>query len=669
MRSGSTRRQLSLTQKTALLSLVPIVALGFALARVLQAQLVKQTLTDAAQSAGLIARIGIQPQLSRRDMGNGLTPAKVRKLDEQLSGREATRYLARIKIWNTTHRVIYSDDASLIGRTLAPSDDLTDALAGRPHPAVIVTPSRHSETASEVGLGQLVEVYVPLRFASASAPAGVFEMYLSYKPIAATIARDKRMIALVVFLGLALLWAVLFRIVAGASRRLQRQAEENHRLARFDPLTGLPNRTLFIERLTSELHRVRARGEAAAVLLLDLDGFNEINDTLGYATGDAVICELGRRMRAELGPDTLVARLGEDEYAVLRSPVEGPGDALRSAASIQASLDTPFPLEEGMLDGGTLHVEASIGIALAPEHAKDPETLLRRADAALDRAKSSRSRIEVYAPENDPFDAARLALLSQIRPALDRGELILHYQPQADLRSGRIVGVEALLRWQHPERGLLGPDQFIPLIEQTSLVGPVAMHVIDQALAQAARWRELGLHLTSAINLSARNLHDQELPQKIAGLLEEHGAAAGDLIVEITESAALADPQRAVDVLERLRAMGVCVSIDDFGSGNASIAYLTRLPANEIKIDRSFITDMCTSPRDEAIVRSTIDLASHLGLRVVAEGIESEDVRDRLTALGCEIGQGYLIARPASARELTEWLTAGADRLEQPLHA
>jgi diguanylate cyclase (GGDEF)-like protein len=483
--------------------------------------------------------------------------------------------------------------------------------------------------------------------------------------VALALASDKRTIAPVVFLGLAL-WAVLFRILAGASRRLARQAEENERLAHYDQLTGLPNRTLFIERLAAELRRGHARGEAAAVLLLDVDGFKEINDTLGYGTGDALLREIGWRLRSELGPDALVARLGEDEYAVLCPRVEGEADARAAGVRLQSRLETPFPLDEGALDGGALHIEASVGIAIVPDHAAGPEMLLRRADMALYRAKSNLSRIEVYAPEHDRFDAARLALLGQIHPALERGELILRYQPKADLQSGRIVGVEALLRWQHPERGLLEPAEFVPLIEQTSLVGPVALHVIDQTLRQTARWLELGLHLTSSVNLSARNLLDPELPDQIDELLRRHRARPGDLTIEVTESATMADPQRAVQVLERLRSMGVGVSIDDFGSGHASIAYLARLPANEVKIDRSFITGMCDSARDEAIVRTTIDLAGHLGLHVVAEGIETQEVWDRLASLGCDTGQGHLISQPVWADELTSWLIGDARAADSP---
>jgi diguanylate cyclase (GGDEF)-like protein len=655
------RVRLSLTGQVALLSLIPILVLGFILARVLQTQIVSNALDDASQSAQLLARIGFQPRLSPDDLRNGLNASGVRDLDNQLRARSVAENLARIKIWSTQDKVIYSDDHRLIGRTISPSDDLRDALAGRPHKAEVVTPSARSETASEVGLGQLVEVYVPLRFAASGPPAGAFEIYLSYRPIAARISHDKRMIALLVFFGLALLWAVLFRIVARASRTLRRQAEENDHLARYDQLTGLPNRTLFIERVSDTLAR-RARSshpDEVAVLLVDLDGFKEINDTLGHANGDAVLCEVARRLQAELGPETVLARLGGDEYGILHLQAQDSSDALLVAARAQSSLERSIEVE-----GVALNMEASIGIAVVPEHAENLDTLLQHADMALDRAKSNRSRVEVFSEEHNHFDTARLTLLGQVRSALERDEFILHYQPKVDLRTGRTTSVEALLRWQHPEHGLLPPTEFIPLIEQTALIGPITLHVIDRALEQMGGWRKLGLHVEMSVNLSARNLLDPELPNQIEGLLHEYATNPEELTIEVTESATLVDPERAVRVLEALRAMGVGVSIDDFGTGHASIAYLTRLPANEIKIDRSFITGMCESARDEAIVRSTVDLARHLDLHVVAEGIETSEVWERLASLGCDTGQGYLISKPVSSEQLTAWLLR---RVDNPL--
>jgi diguanylate cyclase len=649
--------RLGLTGKVALLSLIPIVAMAFILARVLQAQIVTRSLEDAGQSAALLARIGIQPRLSPRDLRDGMSAAGIQRLDRQLRARSVTEDLARIKIWNPEDRVIYSDDHRLIGRVIPPSEDLRNAFAGAPHPAEVITPNAHTETASEVGLGQLVEVYVPLRFIASGAPAGVFEIYLSYRPIAAAIAREKRMIVLLVFCGLALLWAILFRIVSRASRTLRRQADENDRLARYDQLTGLPNRTLFIEHVAAELAR-RRRGsdQTVAVLLLDVDGFKEVNDTLGHANGDIVLNEIARRLQTEpIAPRALIARLGGDEYGILYSGGHDGDDALATAARAQSRLEAPITL-----DGVALNIDLSIGIAVVPEHAENLHELLQHADVALDRAKAHRSRVEVYSPRHDRFNTARLALLGQVRPALERGEFVLHYQPKTDLQMGRTTGVEALLRWQHPEHGLLPPTQFIPLIEQTALVGPVTLYVIDRALAQAALWHSHGLYLTMSVNLSARNLLDLDLAPQIEALLHKHAIEPSDLTVEVTESAAMTDQERAIRVLDALRLMGVGVSIDDFGTGHASFAYLTELPATEIKIDRSFITRMCESASDEAIVRSTLDLARHLDLQVVAEGIETDEVWDRLKTMGCGTGQGYLISKPVPGDQLTAWLLSRA---------
>ncbi len=657
-RNGGRRslRQMTLTRQVALMSLVPIVALGLILARVLQAQIVSRALADADQSAQLIARIGIQPRLTPSDLRNGLSAAGVRGLDEQLRARSVTRDLARIKIWNTKDQVVYSDDHSLIGRTLTPSDDLLHALAGRPDDAEVVTPSLHTETASEVGLGQLVEVYVPLRFAASGPPAGAFEIYLSYRPIAAVLTRDKRMIVLLIAIGLGLLWSILYRIVVRASRRLLQHAAENDRLARYDQLTGLPNRTRFIEAIEDSVRGAKRRTDAVAVLLVDLDRFTDINNTLGTANGDLVLREVARRLRAGVSDDALVARLAGDGYAVLLPEAPDVSGALAVAGAIQVGLEAPI-----VLDDVEVSVEASIGIATMGEHADTPNLLLQRADAALAHGKARHSGIEVYSPECDHFDAAGLTLLSEVRGALARGEFVLHYQPQIELASGRIAGVEALVRWEHPVHGLLAPPKFIPLIEQTALIGPLTLRLIDQALAQLVAWRELGIELRVSVNLSARNLLDAELPRLIAEILDRHRVAPDRLVVEVTESAAMDDPRRAVAVLAVLRDMGVGVSVDDFGTGNASIEYLAKLPASEIKIDRSFITDILEDARAEAIVRSTIDLARNLELTVVAEGIETEAVLNHLTALGCHTGQGYFIARPQPASQLTADMTASAE--------
>jgi diguanylate cyclase (GGDEF)-like protein len=419
------RVRLSLTAQVALLSLVPILALGFLATRVLQAEMVSRSLADADQSAQLVARLGIQPSLTPAELRNGLSAAEVNKLGHQLRARSASRDLARIKIWNTHFRVIYSDDHQLIGRTLAPSDDLVDALRGNPDNAEVVSPTANSETATEVGLGRLVEVYVPMRFAASGPPMGAFEIYLSYGPIGAAIARDRRMILFVVFGGLALLRGVLLPIVARASRKLLRQSRENERLARRDPLTDLPNRMCFSECVSEALREQRAAEQTVAVLLVDLDGFREINDALGHPTGDALLAEVGQRLRGIASADGLVARLSGDEFAVLVTGEDGLANALDVAGSVNTCLEAPFVIEDV-----TLNIEASIGLAAVPQHAEGLDALLQCADVALRRAKTQHSRVESYSPEYDSSSAARLEL-SSARPSSSHVTLISTSSPRA----------------------------------------------------------------------------------------------------------------------------------------------------------------------------------------------------------------------------------------------
>jgi diguanylate cyclase (GGDEF)-like protein len=641
--------RLSLTHKVALLSLVPVLVLGVLLTRVVESELVDRSVADASQSARLIAQIGVQPRITPGELRSGLNPAAIRELDRQLQERSVTRDLARIKIWNTNDTVVYSDAHGLIGRKLPASDELENALDGRPNDAAVVTPEPNSETSAEVGLGRLVEVYVPLRFAPGTRPAGVFEIYISYAPIAKAIAHDRQLIVAVVAIGLALLWAILYRIVARASRRLRLQARENYELAHYDPLTGLPNRRLFHERVATALRRAKKRSGVVAVLLIDLDGFTQINNTLGDRTGDELLREVGSRLVARLGTHVTVARLGADEFAVLCDGERGLDGALEDAAAVQASLEAPFAH-----GGAAINLDASIGVAVATDES-GARALLARADSALARAKAHRSRVESYSPERDDFDTEQLKLLGQVRHALDRDEFVLEYQPIVDLKSRRAVAAEALLRWHHPTRGLLMPGEFMPLIEHTTLVTPTTEYVISRALRQMVRWRERGLDLAVSVNLSARNLLDGELPGKIAMLLREHRIEADRLTVEVTESATMSDPERAVAVLRALRAGGVRIAIDDFGTGHASITYLTSLPATEIKIDRSLVVDICKDPRAEAILRSTVNLGNHLGLDVVAEGIETVDVAERLAEIGCENGQGFLFSRPIPPDQLLAW--------------
>jgi diguanylate cyclase (GGDEF)-like protein/PAS domain S-box-containing protein len=436
-----------------------------------------------------------------------------------------------------------------------------------------------------------------------------------------------------------------------AEAALLSQAELNEHQALHDALTGLANRTLFRNRIVRALKARRRTDRRAAVLVMDLDGFKEINDSLGHAAGDDLLVELGRRLKGALRTTDTVARLGGDEFGVLLPHANGPEDALRAVQRMRAAIEDPI-----MVQGLSLSLEASIGIALYPDHGTDVETLLRSADGAMYCAKEERSGWAFYDSSRVRQDTARLTLMGELRRALDERQLVLYYQPKAVLADGEVHAVEALLRWNHPVRGLVAPDEFIPTAQRTGLIKPLTLYVIDEALRQCRSWQDDGLRLAIAVNLSARNLLEADFPTQVARLLECWNVEPGLLDFEITESAMLADPTRTKLILDELSVMGIRLSIDDFGTGYSSLAYLKRLPVSEIKVDRSFVMNMDEDEDDATIVRSTIELGRNLGLDVVAEGVESEQVWKRLKALGCTVAQGYYLSRPVPAPELQEWV-------------
>jgi len=425
------------------------------------------------------------------------------------------------------------------------------------------------------------------------------------------------------------------------------------RQAFTDQLTGLPNRALLHDRTQQAIRLAGRQGLTAALLLLDLDRFKEVNDTLGHHHGDLLLQQVAERLRDTLRDSDTVARLGGDEFAVLLPQIASVKEATAVADKLSAAIEAPFTL-----DGLTLDVDASIGVAAYPDHATDVNELLQRADVAMYAAKAAHDGYTVYDPSLDQHNPRRLGLLGQLRRALAAGELVVHYQPKADARSARILGVEALVRWQHPEHGLLGPGEFIPLAETTGLIRPLTAYVLDAALRQCRAWLDAGRELSVAVNLSARCLLDVTLPDQIIGLLEDTAVAPEYLLLEITESAIMTDPTRALEILNRLHALGVQLAIDDFGTGYSSMAYLKSLPVDELKVDRSFVKHLHDSQNDAVIVRSTVDLGHNLGLRVVAEGVEDQATWQELATLGCDSVQGYYLARPMSAADLAVWLAA-----------
>jgi diguanylate cyclase (GGDEF)-like protein len=419
--------------------------------------------------------------------------------------------------------------------------------------------------------------------------------------------------------------------------------------SRHDGLTGLANRTQFNELIEAA---TAALPQPSAVLLIDLDRFKEINDTLGHHHGDLLLREVANRLCQRIGEGGMVARLGGDEFGVLL-PGSSSGDAAQAAVTLLSALEQPFTIGELNLE-----VTASIGVALLPAHGREPVALLQRADVAMYAAKEAHSGWEIYARDRDHYSPRRLALAGELRHAIDDGQMEVHYQPKAHLISGRITGVEALLRWRHPVQGLLGPDDFVPIAEHAGLIRPLTLLVLRDAANQCRRLNLMSPDFEVAINLSVRTVLDVNLPDQVGAVLAEVGVAPQALTVEITESSVMADPARTIGVLGRLSSLGVSIAIDDFGTGYSSLSYLKRMPVDEIKIDKSFVAGMMIDDNDLVIVRSTIELARSLGLRVVAEGVEDEATWNRLCELGCDLAQGFYLSRPVPAAELPAMLQA-----------
>jgi diguanylate cyclase (GGDEF)-like protein len=431
-----------------------------------------------------------------------------------------------------------------------------------------------------------------------------------------------------------------------SGRQSVRTAAAEH-LARHDSLTELPNRRWFLESVGRALKSPSLRG--GGLLLVDLDGFKDVNDTLGHHRGDLVLQAVGPRLRASFRTEDLVARLGGDEFAVFM-PGADPSAAQAAVARLQDALHRPVDL-----DGISVELDASIGLAWYPEHGEDVDTLLQRADVAMYRAKANHHPLVIYRAEDDYHSPERLVLAADLRRALAADQLVLHYQPQVELGHGRPVAAEGLVRWHHPQRGVLGPYEFIEVAERTGLIKDLTHRVLDVGLGDLRSWGEHGHTLSLSLNVSVRSLLDRRFPEEVEQLLGKHGVDGRALTLELTESSLMVDPELAKRTMHDLAELGVSVAIDDFGTGYSSLAYLTDLPIGELKIDKSFVRAMGSDARNAIVVRSTIELAHNLGLRTVAEGIEDAFTFERLRALGCELAQGFHLSEPLPAAGLISW--------------
>ena len=536
----------------------------------------------------------------------------------------------------------------------------------QPQPPVVAQAKENQRTSEQSALWQILIPYAWI-------PTIVLLLFFIWR------RGSHPMLAMGVVVGAAVLLSLILLRQLVAMRELHILYVNNNALAStnmqleiqatHDALTGLPNRSFLQKRLEQEAHMASESNIPAALLLLDLDRFKEVNDTLGHTVGDLLLQKIGHRLQSHLRPTDLIARLGGDEFAIVLSATDAAG-AIRVARTLLGALDTPI-----LFDDQTFAIGGSIGIAITPEHGYDVTTLLRCADVAMYVAKRSQSGHAEYTPEVDQHSPLKLALMSELRQAIADDGLLIHYQPKVSFSLGKMVGVEALVRWPHSVHGLIPPDDFIPLAERTGLIGPLTRWVLERAVRQCRNWEQGGLLVNVAVNLSTNTLYDPQLLTTVTDLLQMYKVAPSQLTLEITESMLMDEPERAYVVLADLRALGVSIAIDDFGTGYSSLAYLKRLPIDEVKIAKAFVFGLGTDadPADAAIVRAVLAMARPLQCEVVAEGVETVETWTFLQELGCDLAQGYYFSRPLPAAALELWARTtrwgGKDKEWSPLPA
>jgi diguanylate cyclase (GGDEF)-like protein len=601
----------------------------------------------ATSQARVVASAVLSGTLVASDFEAPVGGERRSELDELFASRVLEGGVLLVTLYSSQGDVTYSTDHRLIGTSVSDPSHIEEALGGT------VRGDQTSLSMDGTRDRKVLRTYAPVVVAGG---AGVVAMYQDYRPIGQAADAAFLPVAGIFEAVLLLLFAALVPILRRVTRRIRRQMAEIEYQAHHDDLTGLPNRALFSDRIEQALLSTLRSQATPAVMLLDVDRLKEVNDTLGHASGDALLRGVAERLRAELRANETLAHLGGGEFGIVL-PTATLDDAIRVADRLHAVLETPFAVSDVPVEAAV-----SVGIASWPDHGDDVHTLLRHADVAMYVAKDAHVRTAVYDAEQDTSDAARLALAGELRRAIEQGELVVFFQPKASLENGCVVGAEALVRWQHPERGFIAPNDFVPIAERTGLIKPLSRFVLAESVRQCSAWNAAGYHLEVSVNLTIPDLLDLELPDRLGGLLDENGVAADQLELEITETTILADPFRVRQVLTRLNDMGLRLAIDDFGTGYSSLAYLKRLPVQTIKIDRSFVMGMCSDASDRTIVRSTIELGRNLGLATVAEGVEDQETWDALAAYGCTLAQGYFLSRPAPPDELDDILERRAAR-------
>ena len=642
-----------------MVSLTTMVLLAVVVTWVVSTSLQRQAVRDGEQLAENYVAQGVQSKIDSESVSfwsrpNSIPTPVVDSLD-RIVRANSVQVLDGLSLYSNEGEPLWTSRG-------APTDAPPLDSARVDEAADILGPS---STVVETDEGSVLEVTVPVVYGDRLAGIyGFAQVDIPWDSTQAFISRTVVTVAGVITIMVLLAWLLLFRTVHRASSSLRSQSDENKHLALHDALTGLPNRRLLQDRLDRAVASSERSGKSLALMILDVDRFKEVNDTLGHDRGDALLKEVANRLLDVVRDADTVARLGGDEFAVLAPEVGSQLDAERLAGRVHSAFDESFQV--GDLH---LHVESSIGIAILPDHAENGVELMQRADTAMYAAKSTHLGTLLYRPSDEGSSAERLQLLGDLRNALGTKQLSIHYQPKIDLASAEVIGTEALLRWMHPERGNIPPNDFIPLAENTGLIQGLTRYVLEMVCAQMAEWDRLGTefaHLPVAVNLSARNLLETNFDEFLEDILASHLIEPDRLELEVTESALIEDPIRSHQMLHKIAGLGVTLAVDDFGTGYTSMSQLEQMPLSTLKIDRSFTQRLADDPAGATLVKAMVDLAHEFGLEVVAEGVEDLEVIDRLRELGCDIGQGFLWSRPVTSEALPDVLLQLSFRRRTP---
>jgi diguanylate cyclase len=652
-RTGSTARVL-LTH--GVLILIPVILLGVGLSWGIRSTADSRGLAEASSEALLIADTAVAPVLDKRrldkhPLSEGLSHREYQAMEKLASKAVGAKVVLKLRLRDETGSVVFPHDSAGAAPKEAPEsaeegegDEVTAAASGQ-----VIKHLTHVNTdTGDIGPvgAAAAEVYQPLT--RGDEQIGVLEVYLPYDPIKADVNTGLRALYRDLGLGLGGLFVVLVIITLSVSRGLRRELATNARRARHDVLTNLPNRVLFMEKVAQATAWAAQSGRPAVVAVMDLDNFKDLNDTLGHSSGDDLLIEVARRLDANVGRPGTVARLGGDEFGlVLRDPEDASAELARLAAVVATEVE---------VSGLPLTVAPSIGYVTIADAETTAETLMQRAEVAMYAAKADHTVIAEYGTDMEHYVAADMELIAEVPTALASGQFTLHYQPQIDAASRAIVAAEALIRWQHPQQGLLPPGRFLPMAEQTDLIERLTDWVLATALADAGRLAAQGSPIPISVNVSARSVVREDFAQQVIAALDAAGVPPSSLVIEVTETALLTNPGRARVVLSKLDRAGVHVSIDDFGQGQTSLGYLADLPIRELKIDRGFVTGMTDDHAKRAIAHSVVELGHNLGMRVVAEGIETGADLAAVRRLGCDLAQGYYIGRPMELDALVDRL-------------